>query len=364
MVYALLAFALLLSSCSAPLRGPPPRPLVFPEDHGPHPGAQTEWWYLQGVLRDDEGRELSVFTSSVVHDPRRDRVVGVPVLTWGARLALLTGVVADLDTGASISARRGLGLLPGPRQRLEERGEGFGLQVRRWRTEREAGAYRWELPVDGGSLSLWAHPTVPPLEVGAVGQEGPLGRLELGSARFSYYALPRVRLEGTLERHGELRRVEGTGWLDHQWGFVYAHEYGGWRWVALELDDGTDLLVSVVTPRAAGVPSAQVGVIRRSGEDTRTLADLSVEVLAWSEPRRGVRYPTALTLRSSSELLRLEVRTRLDQAEWSMVPVPIWEAPATATGELDGSPVAGTGFYEVLQRGDPPARRLYQSGVP
>ena len=26
-----------------------PRPLVFPEDHGPHPDFRTEWWYYTGI---------------------------------------------------------------------------------------------------------------------------------------------------------------------------------------------------------------------------------------------------------------------------------------------------------------------------
>lgn len=52
------------------LAGPPAAPLAFPRDHGPHREAQTEWWYLQGVLSDPAGRERAVFLSSVVHDPR------------------------------------------------------------------------------------------------------------------------------------------------------------------------------------------------------------------------------------------------------------------------------------------------------
>ncbi len=46
-----------------------------------------------------------------------------------------------------------------------------------------------------------------------------------------------------------------------------------------------------------------------------------------------------------------------------MVPVPIWEAPVQLSGRWGDRRVTGTGFAEFMQRGDPTARRLYQSGA-
>jgi predicted secreted hydrolase len=358
-----LALALVLMACSPALRGPPPAPLSFPADHGVHPEAQTEWWYLQGVLHDEAGRQLSLFVSSVLHDPRRDRVLGLPVLSWGSRIALLTASMADLSTGAVLSERRTLGVLPGIRQRLEVQDEAFLLRVRRWRTWGHGDGFSWEVPVDGGHLRLRVEPGGPPLAVMEVGQSAAAGRLALGSAAFSYYALPRVRLEGTLQRGGEAQRVEGIGWLDHQWGFVYAHEYGGWSWLALTLEDGTDLLLSRVEPRSAGTPAALVGVIREPGAPERALDEFVIEVPEGAMVDASGDYPLQLELRSRSEDLSLTVRSRLTEAEWAMVPVPIWEAPVVVEGSLRGRPVRGVGFYELMMRGDPPARRLYDSGA-
>jgi predicted secreted hydrolase len=357
---AMLLLLLLPLGCAPALRAPPTGPLTFPADHGAHRDAQTEWWYLQGVLREEGGGELSIFVSSVVHDPRQDRVLGLPVLSWGARVALLTAGVADLSSGRVLSERRTVGVLPGVRQRLEVQDELFMLRVRRWRTWGYGDGFSWEVPVDGGSLRVRVEPTGPPLAVTAVGQHSAEGRLELGSAAFSYYALPRVRLEGTLQRDGRVSRVEGEGWLDHQWGYVYAHEYGGWSWLALTLDDGTDLLLAGVEPRSAGVASTLVGTIRTQGQAGRALDDLEILIPA-SEAGRD--YPLELELRSVSEDLELRVRSRLLDAEWPMVPVPIWEAPVSVEGTLHGQPITGSGYYEIMARGDPPARRLYDSGA-
>ncbi|HXH04683.1 MAG TPA: carotenoid 1,2-hydratase, partial [Candidatus Competibacteraceae bacterium] len=35
-----------------------PRPLRFPEDHGPHPGFRNEWWYFTGNLSAPGGRRF------------------------------------------------------------------------------------------------------------------------------------------------------------------------------------------------------------------------------------------------------------------------------------------------------------------
>ena len=40
------------------LRAETPRDLSIPNDHGPHYGYQTEWWYFTGNLSNDEGRHF------------------------------------------------------------------------------------------------------------------------------------------------------------------------------------------------------------------------------------------------------------------------------------------------------------------
>ena len=51
------------------LRATEPRPFLFPEDHGPHPGFRTEWWYVTGSVRDEQGApygfQFTVFRSAL-----------------------------------------------------------------------------------------------------------------------------------------------------------------------------------------------------------------------------------------------------------------------------------------------------------
>ncbi|HET8864558.1 MAG TPA: carotenoid 1,2-hydratase, partial [Gracilimonas sp.] len=40
------------------LRATGPREFIFPEDHGPHPGFRTEWWYYTGNVFTEDGRQF------------------------------------------------------------------------------------------------------------------------------------------------------------------------------------------------------------------------------------------------------------------------------------------------------------------
>ena len=45
---------------------------------------------------------------------------------------------------------------------------------------------------------------------------------------------------------GQPLSVTGEAWFDHQWGDFIAVGGGGWDWFAVNLDDGTDLTLSLV----------------------------------------------------------------------------------------------------------------------
>ena len=50
---------------------------------------------------------------------------------------------------------------------------------------------------------------------------------------------------GSLTLGDETFDVTGTAWFDHQWGDFIAVGGGGWDWFAINLDDGTDLMLSL-----------------------------------------------------------------------------------------------------------------------
>ena len=56
-----------------------PRPLSFPDDHGPHPEYRTEWWYYTGNLETAAGRHVGfqlTFFRTALAAPDRSASVG------------------------------------------------------------------------------------------------------------------------------------------------------------------------------------------------------------------------------------------------------------------------------------------------
>jgi predicted secreted hydrolase len=59
---------------------------------------------------------------------------------------------------------------------------------------------------------------------------------------------------GVLRLDGRDLHVEGDAWFDHQWGDFISVGGGGWDWFAVNLDDGTDLTVSLVRDADGSYP--------------------------------------------------------------------------------------------------------------
>ena len=327
---------LLVLLCCAPqhFARPPASPLDFPTDHGNHADAQTEWWYLQGVLRTEAGRRLAVFLASVRH-------------------------MADLDTGERVSERSRIDGFPLPGRFLDGTAGQFLLRAGRWRTWGGGGDFAWSVPSKLGRLSLQATPTTAPF---AIGQDG---RVEIGDTAFSYYTFPRVRVEGTLEHRGQTTRVTGEGWVDHQYGFIYTSRYRGWLWLAIMLEDGTDVLFSLIEPRLVGVQEATLGNVRFASGPSQSLTDVQVEAESTyvSQRHTGMTYPVTLRARAPEAGLDLVLTPLRADSEWRVQPVPLWEGPLTVEGTRDGVPVRGRAFAEYLKAGEHPLRPYVASGV-
>ena len=59
---------------------------------------------------------------------------------------------------------------------------------------------------------------------------------------------------GSLALGDRVLNVDGNAWFDHQWGDFIAVGGGGWDWFAVNLDDGTDLTLSLVRDADGSYP--------------------------------------------------------------------------------------------------------------
>ncbi len=328
-----------------------PRPFAFPPDHGPHEEYQTEWWYYTGNLEDETGRpfgfQLTFFRRGLDPDPpaRASR--------WAARnIYLAHFTLSDIAAGKFYATERYS--RDGAEQAGAE-GDPYRVWLGPWQA-RAAGhggeAMRVQAAAQEFAIDLELDSTKPPTLQGDQGYS----RKGEGAGNASYYySLTRMATRGTVTvGEQRFRIVDGTSWMDHEWGTSRLEEGGvGWDWFALQLSDGRELTWAQLRGANGSAIGNSFGTL--TGADGSSVAlgpqDLMLEVLDyWTSPASGARYPARWRLRSEEVGLDLRVTPRIPNQE---LPVSIvyWEGAVAVEGSAAGPggnvPITGVGYVEL-----------------
>jgi predicted secreted hydrolase len=270
-----------------------PRPLVFPADHGAHPGFRSEWWYLTGLLDapaggDPLGFQLTFFrVRTGIGEDNPSAFAPRQVLLAHAALADPAGGRLRHDQAI---ARAGFGVVDASTADTD-------VRLNRWSFRRDpaSGRYRGLIAARSFTLDVTATPTQPLLLQGDAG----LSRKGPDPAQASYYySQPQLAVTATVLRDGVTEQRQGTAWLDHEWSSAYlATDAAGWDWLGMNLDDGSALTAFVIRPQAAGAPPIWAyAALRRPGEAPRIFGPDAVRFEPqrhWTSPRTGARWPVA-----------------------------------------------------------------------
>ena len=212
----------------------PPHPstaaVVFPEDEGSH-DTPVEWWYFNGMLRDEAGGEYSYHfvTFQLGRDQRR-------------YTSPVAGDLGDHRSGAHYDAETLALAQP---------------EAPGWTSRPAVGSCTVDLTATICASSSGGASGPVDLELSAVFQREPVlhggnGLVDMGPEAGStyYYSRTRLAVTGWIEDTGGRREVRGPGWMDHQWGDIARRDIG-WDWSSIQLDDGSDLMVAVICIRTA-----------------------------------------------------------------------------------------------------------------
>jgi len=315
----------------------------FPEDHGPHPGFRTEWWYFTGNLTAENGRhfglELTFFRLGITATPQPRASGWQDDSVWMAHFAV-TDTGRQRFSAAERLARSHSELAFARADPFEVRVEDFSVAA--------AGvdAIRLSAQQDGYAIDLVAAGLEDIVLQGDRGYDakGP----EPGNASY-YYSAPNLAVSGTLSAERDFS-VSGTAWFDREWstsGLSAGVE--GWEWFALQLDDGTRLMYYRLR-QTDGSPSPFSGgtLVTADGSALR-LGPEAVDAeptRRWRSRTTGVEYPVAWRLAIPSADLELDVDPVLDGQELDLS-VRYWEGAVVARGERSGVATGGTGYLEL-----------------
>lgn len=309
---------------------PTPRPVRLPKDEAAH-ADQLEWWYYNGHLDDERGQRYGFhFVVFQGKSPQN-------------QLGYISNIgITDLGQGEHAQGYQVTGNpQPQPPQ-------GFAFKVAAWDLRGDGKTHAFKAEAEGYTLDLSMTPTKP----AALHNE--IGWLDGPSGWTYYYSWTRMEAQGTLTKGNETVRVKGTSWMDHQWGdFIVPGWPSGWQWFALQLEDGSELMVTEARDRRGATVLYGTFVDPAGRSEPVASADgMALEVTAqWESPHTRAEYPAGWRLRVPSKGLEFELRPAVaDQEITAMFPPSAiyWEGALTVTGTKAGAPLGGEAYAELV----------------
>ena len=311
-----------------------PRQLIFPRDHGAHPGYRTEWWYMTGWLDGSPtpiGFQITFFRTRTTIDPAN------PSAFAAKQLLIAHAAIADPARGTLLHdervARAGFGVASASTEDTD-------VLLDRWRLSRSPnGAYRGAVTARGFTLELDAQPTQPLLLQGEAGYSR---KGSLATQASYYYSQPHLAVRASITRDGKREERTGTAWLDHEWSTaVLAEGAAGWDWIGMNFDDGGALTAfSIRGQQSSSEPLYAYASLRPRGGTTRTFAMHEVRfstTTQWTSPRTRATWPVAQQVRIGDRVFATQ--------------------PLMPDQELDSRASTGAVYWEG-------ASRLLESGKP
>jgi predicted secreted hydrolase len=348
---------------AAPPPLPDPQPVELPRDDGPHERL-TEWWYFTGHLAADDGRtfgfEFVIF--------RAER--GTFPVSWASHLA-----ITDESGGRFLYDQRAE---VGPGVDRSRPDEGFDLAITGQAVPGvpDPGATPWTMAGALGSDRLVAVGTAEPgpgaadlagsafgldLVLDATGMPAVLhdhdGWIDFGPAGGSYYySRTRMTAAGSVTLGGEVVAVTGSAWFDHQWGDFISVGGGGWDWFAVNLDDRTDLTLSLVRAADGTYPLVYGTLVRPDGRVEHLPREaFTVEVTReWTSGATGATWPAGWRIELPGEALSIGLEPTVAAQELDTrrtTGVVYWEGSQVVTATRAGTLLGGDAYVELTGYG-------------
>ena len=342
-----------------------PLPVVLPRDDGPH-DRLTEWWYYTGHLRgpatDGTPREFGF--EYVIFRAER----GSFPTTWASHVAITDETGDRFLYGQRLEV--GEGVDRSPRDASQTVVFDFFLTGIDPSDESTYHRPAWRMTGSDGRDQLSA--SLSTAEAAAAGSPGGLGLalslgqlkppalhdrdgwIDFGPAGGSYYySRTAMDASGTITLDGLDIPVTGEAWFDHQWGDFISVGGGGWDWFAVNLDDGTDLTLSLVRDADGSYPLIYGTVVDADGTTRHLDRDaFTVEVTdRWTSPTSGADYPAGWTIAIPTEGdLVIDLRPTVAAQELdtrATTGVVYWEGSQVVGGTRAGERIGGEAYVEL-----------------
>jgi len=323
------------------------KPVKLPADHLPHK-AIVEWWYFNGHLADAKGKRYAFMDCLFKVDikkidfpvfrkiPFREKVISVPYVYF-THTAL-----TDIGRQKSYKDIQHLSLISADsfqRPRLYANYVNpLKLQDYVCAEIAETEPDRFHVKTDRVDLRLVSRK--PPV------MHGGQGLVTLCGRDMYYYSLTDMEATGLVKTDKGWVEVQGKAWMDHQWADLPLGT-DKWSWFSLQLDDGLDIMVAEYDDGECQDYLASAMDGQGKVWQTKDL-DLAPGHEIWRSPQTKAKYPLAWEVAIPEKDIKLQVRSLIDKQEMIFGSINYWEGPLEVSGTVQGKPVRGQGFMELV----------------
>ncbi len=338
-------------------RALPGKTFSFPRDHYSHPGFQTEWWYYTGHIVSHDRRSFGyqlTFFRTALQRKGSEKSRWTLNTVYFAHFALTDEKENSFAFREKIS-RGALGQASAKTDRLH-------VWVDNWFLKEEGENHLLEAHDPSMAIRLRLTPLKPPVINGIDG----VSQKAQGEGYASYYySITRMRTIGELTLKGEVFRVEGISWMDHEFGSNQLRDYQmGWDWFSIQLDNNTELMLYIIRHEDGKPDPHSSGTLTHPDGTSHhlRLEEFQIQVLrTWKSRKTGGRYPAKwriLVPQSSLDLMVTPTVSDQELVTQESSRVTYWEGSVRVNGKYGGKAVRGVGYVELTGYAEPFAKGI------
>lgn len=301
------------------------RILTFPEDEGRHEDANTEWWYFSAHVRGDDGSNYAIMVSYTIINNLQCLII--TDINNKRRYPL---IIKDYRIECS-------------REKLDLKyGGNWWKQLEKPFTYEMHNQHR-----DSGiRLDLQMKSLKPPLILGEK------GKVPMGKGGYSYwYALTRLEVSGEMKLGGGKKYLQGTGWIDRQWGNWSWFGFDKWKWFSMQLNNNIELeLFKIYEPFTNRTLTSKLHIMYEDGSSEVFDKFKIIDLDHWNSPT-GAIYSLGWKIKAPKEDIELVVMPVFKDQE---IYQGLWEGSCEVTGTMNGKNISGVSYVELRNGFDSP----------
>ncbi len=187
------------------------------------------------------------------------------------------------------------------------------------------------------------------------GRDGVSQKGEASGNASHYFTFTRMRTEGQVTLKGKTYQVKGLSWMDHEFSSNQLSDAQiGWDWFSVQLDNDTELMLYQIRKKNGAIEKNSSGTwVDADGRGTHlVLNKYSIQSEGqWASEQSGTLYPAGWTLEVPQHGIRLKVKPEMANQELHhlrSISTSYWEGSVNVSGTVNGKPVKGKGYVELV----------------